>query len=116
MYESGRRFLFWTALVCAMVLPIVTQAQVTAALFATPVNECQLSAPNCQMPGCTCPCCKNKGSQKSISGCNCSSVSLVYLPSIGASGPLHWSAPSYFAFITAIPRIIPTDIFRPPIG
>ncbi len=111
---SGYRLLFWTALACAMALPLVAQAEINAMPFAAPANYFRIYALKCQMPGCTSPCCKDNGSQGVIFGCGCPSVSLVWLPSTGANEPFHWSFPNYFTFNTAIPQIITADIFRPP--
>ncbi len=114
MLMSGRRILFWTALVCAMALPLVAQAQVNVMPLVAPANGCQLSAPKCQMPNCTCPCCQQKGERGRMAGCGCHPVSLVCLPSTGANESLHRGSLNYLAFVAAIPKIITADIFRPP--
>jgi len=110
----GQRRLFWALLVCALVLPVVTQAKVNALPFAAPAADCRVSGQQCQMPNCACPCCQHRGAQGAMSACSCLSASLVFLPSVGLTTPAPPRSQNYLAFIAPLPEIIITNIFRPP--
>ena len=108
------RILFWAALVCAMVLPLVAQAKVISMPLTAPANYCQISAQNCHMSDCACPCCQKTSNQRHKSNCRCQSVSLLSLHAVDAGAPGQQKFPS-FAFYTAPPSsLLITDIFRPP--
>jgi hypothetical protein len=116
MQMLGCRLLFWTALVCAIFLPLVVHAEVNNLPFAAPANGCQLSAQQCLVPGCACSRCKPHGGHGHgvMSRRGCRAISLVYLPSIGADEPLHHSSPNDATLSVALPKITTADIFRPP--
>jgi len=108
------RILFWAALVCAMILPLVAQAKANSLPLMTPATGGQISAQKCHMADCACPCCQHTGNQGHKSSCRCQSTSLLCLPSVGNSAPVQQNSPSYASYTSLQPSIIITDIFRPP--
>ncbi len=108
------RILFWAVLSCAMVLPLVAQAQTVGLLLTAPAGGCQISAQKCHMADCACPCCQHKGSQGHKSACRCQFTILPCLPAAGGGAPLQQNSASYATYIAPHPSLIITDIFRPP--
>ncbi len=101
---------------CAMLLPVLAQAQVTGLAGAAPAPGCQLSSQHCHLAGCSCPCCRQSGGRGIVSRCGCLSVSLATLPSPAAAAPLAHVSSSYAAYLAPIPKTVIFDIFRPPKG
>ncbi len=111
---QSRRVLFWAALVCAMVFPLAAQANVYSLPLTAPAAGCQISAQECHMTGCACPCCQHSGTRGHKSSCRCQSISLRCLPTAGESAPVQQDSPSYVFFLAPQPSLLITDIFRPP--
>ena len=114
MRMTVHRILFWAALVCAMILPLVAQAKANSLPLMAPATGGQISTQKCHMADCACPCCQHTGNQRHKSGCRCKSLSLLSLHAVGASAPVQQNSPSYASYIAPRPSIIITDIFRPP--
>ncbi len=108
------RFLFRGVIVCAMILPLVSQVMASSAPMAASASGQRLSAEQCHMADCACPSCQHARNQWHKSSCHCQSISLLSLHAVGTIAPVQQNSPSYASYLTPEPPITITDIFRPP--
>jgi hypothetical protein len=104
-------------LICAIILPLITQVKASSApMVASPGSQylSALDAQKCHMTDCACPCCQHAHNHLYKSSCRCHSISLLSLYAVGTIAPVEQNSPSYAFYLTPESPITITDIFRPP--
>jgi hypothetical protein len=104
-------------IICAIILPLITQVKASSApMVASPGSQylSALDAQKCHMVDCACSCCQHARNHLYKSSCRCRSISLLTLHAVGTIAPVEQNSPRNASYLTPESPITITDIFRPP--